>query len=140
MTPHDRYQRLIDLRGEIKQADDLVAECQKAEGDKLKALQMASEATIKQRQKRHELHEEARRLAKEASDDFLALIPAGDPSPVADETAPNVPVEFAPDYKGMIEGADFAFDPPERHADAFGNNHYTNGIADAFDRATEPHD
>lgn len=137
MTPHDRYQRLIDLRGEIKQADDLVAECQKAEGDKLKALQMASEATIKQRQKRHELHEEARRLAKEASDDFLALIPIGDPPPMADETAPTVPVEFA-STETIIEGADFAFDTPERHADAFGGNHYTNGISDAFERATNP--
>ena len=82
-----------------------------------------------------ELEAERADLAEQAR---LAILNVGDPPPVADETAPNVPVEFAPDYKGMIEGADFAFDTPERHQAEFGSNHYTNGISDAFERATNP--
>lgn len=141
MTPHDRYQRLIDLKGEIKQADDLVAECERSEGDKLKALQLASEAAIKQRQSRAELYEEARRLAKEASEDFLSLVPNGpspsDPPPLAieDGPAPEMIVVCDDDHKvgsdfwnpAVAEGADF-------QAQALQNGLHR--IHDALDRNT----
>lgn len=76
MTPHDRYQRRMDLAGEIKQADDLVAECRRDVDAKLAALTLANTALEKQLLARAAKHDEARLLAKEASDDFLSLVPA----------------------------------------------------------------
>ena len=81
MTPHDRYQRRIDLAGEIKQADELVNECRNDVEAKRKALELAEQALLRQVGLRADKHDEARRLAKEAHDDFMSLVPedgAGD--------------------------------------------------------------
>jgi len=75
MTPHDRYQRRIDLAGEIKQADELVNECRNDVEAKRKALELAEQALTRQLGLRADKLDEARRLAKEAHDDFMSLVP-----------------------------------------------------------------
>lgn len=134
LTRFQIHERLGSLSGEIKAAREMKRETEQALTDADKAVTLARQADEKSQAHIERLEAEARDLGHQYTESIAQLIAA----PVADETAPNVPVEFAPDYKGTIEGADFAFDTPERHQAEFGSNHYTNGISDAFERATNP--
>ena len=134
LTRSQIHERLGSLSGEIKAAREMKRETEQALTDADKAVTLARQADEKAQAHIDRLEAEAKDLGQQYMSAVDQLIAA----PVADETAPNVPVEFAPDYKGMIEGTDFAFDTPERHEEEFGNNHYTNGISDAFERATNP--
>ncbi len=147
LTRSQIHERLGSLSGEIKAAREMKRETEQALTDADKAVTLARQADEKSQAHIERLEAEARDLGHQYTESIAQLIAA----PVADETAPNVTVEGLGGIDGAlhlenhghglrIEGADFAFDTPERHAAAFGNNHYTNGIADAFDRATEPHD
>ncbi len=135
LTKAQIFHRTESLSGELKAAREAQSECRKAHADQERLTTIAAQAVERADARVLELEAERADLAEQAR---LAILNVGDPPPVADETAPNVPVEFAPAYKGMIEGADFAFDTPECHQAGFGNNHYTNGISDAFERATNP--
>lgn len=131
LTKAQIFHRTESLSGELKAAREAQSECRKAHADQERLTTIAAQAVERADARVLELEAERADLAEQAR---LAILNVGDPPPVADETAPNVPVEFAP----MIEGADFAFDTPERHQNEFGSNHYTNGISDAFERATNP--
>lgn len=137
LTRSQIHERLGSLSGEIKAAREMKRETEQALTDADKAVTLARQADEKSQAHIERLEAEARDLGHQYTESIAQLIAA----PVADETAPNVTVEGIGGFDlraAFIEGADFAFDTPERHADAFGNNHYTNGIADAFDKATNP--
>ncbi len=163
MTPHDRYQRRIDLAGEIKQADELVHECRVDVEAKQKALALAEQALKRQLDLRGEKHDEARRLAKEAHDDFMSLVPEPEsvsavmaeieasfagPAPVPMDAAS---LEWAQGEAERIVAADPELqaiddiDPTFKSGDdgisatnIFENPVYTNGISRALDAAQNP--
>lgn len=86
MTPHERYQRGIDLVGEIKQAEGLVEECRRAETIALQAYRLAQQATERQVEVRQAKYDEARKLADESRQHFLAMIPEpGEPAPAPEQ-------------------------------------------------------
>lgn len=127
MTPHDRYQRRIDLAGEIKQADELVHECRVDVEAKQKALALAEQALKRQIDLRGEKHDEARRLAKEAHDDFMSLVPEP-------ESVSAVVAEIEASFVGGEE-------PPagwQETTNVFESAIYTNGISRALDAAQNP--
>jgi hypothetical protein len=148
LTRFQIHERLGSLSGEIKAAREMKRETEKALTDADKAVALARQADDKAQAHIDRLEAEAKDLGQQYLDAVDQLI-AG--APVADETAPNVPVEFVStdtivEGLGGVEGADFAFDTPERHADAFRvgevpsfeRSIYTGAINDAFERATNP--
>lgn len=129
MTPHDRYQRRIDLAGEIKQADELVNECRNDVEAKRKALELAEQALSKQIGLRADKHDEARRLAKEAHDDFMSLVPE------ANGAGDDGNLVFAIVDVGQQSDGSTVFQ------NAFESPLYTNGevrLNAVFDEATHP--
>lgn len=124
MTPHERYQRGIDLAGEIKQADALVAECEHAVLAASKALDLANAAYDKQIEAREAKYAEARTLAQEAADHFYAMVPGS-------VLTPNTPTPV------------LAIVTPESYDDETREplSPYPNGesrINSIFERATNP--
>lgn len=81
MTPHERYQRGIDLAGEIKQADALCEECERAEAEALRAYETAKMATLRQQEVRVLKYQEASKLALESYDHFMAMVPGESAAP-----------------------------------------------------------
>ena len=138
MTPRERAERLIDLTGEIKLADQLVAECERDVTERWRQYELAMGAAQKQRERRLALYVEAKRLGEEAKADFDALVP------VSDETARMVVEGLEIDHKAITDrlfGRDAAraTDAPEGDGGS-GGIAFDQAVTDAFNAATTPQD
>ena len=129
MTPHDRYQRLIDLKGEIKRAEDELALSKQTREDKAHALAIADEHVEKCRGRLEERYQEARELGEAAKRDFDALVPGAEPVlAVGEPDDAGLPAWTEPDPEPAA-GEDFddaLRQATERHLD------------EALDAAREP--
>ena len=81
MTPHERYQRLIDLKGEIKRAIEVIDECGQVRAEKARQLVIATDQNDAAIARLDALHAEAKRLGEEAKADFDALVEPPTPPP-----------------------------------------------------------
>lgn len=94
MTPHERYQRLLDLKGEMKRAQECIAECDLIRADKARQLAIAEEQKEVAHGRLEALRCEARRLGDEAKADFEALL---------EDKPPAQPHQEAVDYFNAVE-------------------------------------
>ena len=112
LTRTQMHERATSLSGELKAAREAQGECVKALTDQERLVTIAAKAVERADARVLELMAERERLA----DDMAQAIRQVGEALVADETAPNVPVEFASPFPNAI----------------------FNGIDDAYAKATQP--
>lgn len=132
MTPRERAERLIDLTGEIKQADQLVAECERDVTERWRQYESALGAAQKQRERRLALYDEAKRLGEEAKADFDALVPS------PEDAAGNVPRSAGDAFDQAAAEALRALRAEDLNCDTWSGQ--GSKITDAFNAATTPQD
>lgn len=89
MTPNERYQRLIDIQGELKNAQGVLEECQRTEDDVHRQGEIARGNTEAARNRLAALHNECLRLGDEAQHDFHSLVPPKEAVSAGRDDAPT---------------------------------------------------
>jgi hypothetical protein len=144
LTRTQMHERAGSLSGEIKAAREAQSECRRALEDQERLVTIAVQAVVRADARVEELLAERAELAQDMAQ---AILQVGE-APVADEAAPNVPVEAAPDlvrWRGSFE-MPTAYEPTDSvttsgtgsiSADGFPNAIF-NGVDRAYDEATQP--
>jgi hypothetical protein len=109
LTRTQMHERAGSLSGEIKAAREAQSECKRALEDQERLVTIAVQAVVRADARVEELLAERAELAQDMAN---AILQVGE-APVADEAAPNVPVEFPTLEQfpnAIFNGVDRAFD------------------------------